>query len=131
MRRAVAIAVAITATTLIVAVPASGGERGPREVACAKQALPPVRVVGKVRPGSCVLYGRRAIAFVRSMHWKNWGRRKAKGKGELCSARLCMPVRVKLREPKRTWFSQARVHFTGGPHEGDSLKIRLVTRAIG
>jgi hypothetical protein len=129
MRRAVAVAAVITATPLIAATPASGA--GPTKVACAKQVLPPVRVVGQVRPRSCVLYGRRANAFVRSMHWENWGRRRAKGNGELCSARLCMPVRVKLRRPKRRYFSKARLHVTGGPLEGDTSKIRLVTRSIG
>ena len=106
------------------------GKQGKVNVACAKSVLPPVKVVGKVRPNSCVFYGQRGNAFVRNLNWRSWGQRGAKGKGEWCSARLCMPARVELRRPKRGYFSKVKLRATGGPLEGDSAGIRLVTRAI-
>jgi hypothetical protein len=129
MKRPFAITAVIVVSSLIAAGPASAGP-GKVKVACAKSVLPPVKVVGKVRPTRCVLYGDRAVAFVRSMHWKNWGHHRASGKGEWCSARLCMPAHVKLRHPKRGFFSKAKVRASGGPLEGEFAEIRLVTRSI-
>jgi hypothetical protein len=96
MRRPFAVTAVIVISSLIVAAPASAGQ-GKVKVACAKSVLPPVKVVGKVRPNRCAFYGRPGPAFVRSMNWKGWGHRRANGKGEWCSARLCMPARVAAR----------------------------------
>jgi hypothetical protein len=129
MRKLFPIMAVIVFAPLIVAATASA--QGKTKVACAKSVLPPVKVVGQVRPDSCVLYGRRGIAFVRGINWKGWGHRRAHGKGEWCTARVCAPARVKLRRPKRGYFSKARLSATGSPLEGDSAEIRLITRPIG
>ena len=124
---AVGVLVAGLAALLVASPPADAGKRKKaRVVACFKSPVPGgEKPKFRKRPKRCVFIAAGAVGFpippsfavqqIIKIHWKQWGKRRAKGRGKgyTSARRKPVPVKITLTKPRKKCGHRAftRVKF--------------------